>query len=353
MTNQRNGDQRQALFDAIFAYGSNIDNLPALLPAVERIAHKHASFNIQPAQYAIVGKHLLATLDEMLNPGKHVLDAWGKAYGVLADVFIQRESHLYHESAMQAGGWQGTRQFRIAEKQQQSSEISSFILEPVDGLPVIDYRPGQYLGLYIRHPQWQHQEIRQYSLTHTPNGKNYRIAVKRQTQGLVSNYLHQEAKVGSLVSLAAPHGDFVLHVPNDTTPITFISAGVGQTPLLAMLDSLVASQHQGPVYWLHATENSHAHAFAKEAEALGNALPHWQQHIWYRLQDEGDQQGNHAKHQGLIDLKLLHQQLASPSMQIYLCGPIQFMQYAAQQLQQIGCQPQQIHYECFGPHKIM
>ncbi len=90
MSNQRNGDQRQALFDAICAYAANIENLAALLPAVERIAQKHTSFNIQPEQYQIVGGHLLATLDEMFSPGQEVLDAWGKAYGVLANVFIQR-----------------------------------------------------------------------------------------------------------------------------------------------------------------------------------------------------------------------------------------------------------------------
>lgn len=91
MSNQRNGDQREALFNAIAAYASNIENLPALLPAVEKIAQKHTSFQIKPEQYNIVGEHLLATLDEMFSPGQEVLDAWGKAYGVLANVFINRE----------------------------------------------------------------------------------------------------------------------------------------------------------------------------------------------------------------------------------------------------------------------
>ena len=90
MSNQRNGDQREALFNAIAAYASNIENLPALLPAVEKIAQKHTSFQIKPEQYNIVGEHLLATLDEMFSPGQEVLDAWGKAYGVLANVFINR-----------------------------------------------------------------------------------------------------------------------------------------------------------------------------------------------------------------------------------------------------------------------
>ena len=97
MSNQRNGDQREALFNAIAAYASNIENLPALLPAVEKIAQKHTSFQIKPEQYNIVGEHLLATLDEMFSPGQEVLDAWGKAYGVLANVFINREAEIYSE----------------------------------------------------------------------------------------------------------------------------------------------------------------------------------------------------------------------------------------------------------------
>ena len=96
MSNQRNGDQRQALFDAICAYGANLDNPAALLPAVERIAQKHTSFSVKPEQYQIVGKHLLATIDEMLHPGDEVPEARAKAYGVLANVFINREEEIYH-----------------------------------------------------------------------------------------------------------------------------------------------------------------------------------------------------------------------------------------------------------------
>ncbi|HAB72633.1 MAG TPA: NO-inducible flavohemoprotein, partial [Pantoea sp.] len=123
MNNQRNGNQREALFNAICAYGANLDNLAALLPAVEKIAQKHASLAIKPEQYAIVGENLLATIGELLNPGDEVLAAWGRAYGVLADVFIQREEAIYQETEQQAGGWRGTRPFRIAAIEAQSSVI--------------------------------------------------------------------------------------------------------------------------------------------------------------------------------------------------------------------------------------
>ncbi|CAI2533758.1 Nitric oxide dioxygenase [Serratia ficaria] len=202
MSNQRNGDQRQALFDAICAYAANIENLAALLPAVERIAQKHTSFNIRPDQYQIVGGHLLATLDEMFSPGQAVLDAWGKAYGVLANVFIQREEQIYQQSETDDGGWRDLRAFRILKKQPQSEVICSFVLAPVDGGRVADFKPGQYLAVYIRHDSLEHQEIRQYSLTAAPNGEFYRIAVKREDQGKVSNYLHQQAQEGDVIYIA-------------------------------------------------------------------------------------------------------------------------------------------------------
>ena len=139
MSNQRNGDQREALFNAICAYATNIENLAALLPAVEKIAQKHTSFHITPEHYEIVGSHLLATLDEMFSPGQEVLDAWGKAYGVLAQVFINREAEIYQENAAKTGGWEGTRPFHITEIKQQSALITSFEFTQVDGGPEADY----------------------------------------------------------------------------------------------------------------------------------------------------------------------------------------------------------------------
>ncbi|MEI7375323.1 NO-inducible flavohemoprotein [Dickeya chrysanthemi] len=351
MSNQRNGDQREALFNAICAYATHIENLPALLPAVERIAQKHTSFNIRPEQYQIVGTHLLATLEEMFQPGQAVLDAWGKAYNVLADVFIKRESDIYQQSAEQSGGWHGTRPFRIVAKQPQSSLIISFTLEPVDGGPVAAFRPGQYLAVYIRDKRFEYQEIRQYSLTNEPNGRYYRIAVKREAQGSVSGYLHDIAQEGDVIELAAPHGDFFLDTPA-STPVALISAGVGQTPMLSMLHSLKQQQHQGEVFWLHAAENAEVHAFADEIANVGAALPQFHSYVWYR--ETSLQAANHLSvFHGLMTLKNLPAPLPVADLQCYLCGPVAFMQFIARQLLELGMTESQIHYECFGPHKVI
>ncbi|KNC88962.1 NO-inducible flavohemoprotein [Trabulsiella odontotermitis] len=348
MSNQRNGDQREALFNAIAAYASNLENLPALLPAVEKIAQKHTSFQIKPEQYNIVGGHLLATLDEMFSPGQDVLDAWGKAYGVLAGVFINREAELYQQNASKQGGWEGTRAFRIVSKTPRSALITSFEFEPVDGQPVADYQPGQYLGVWLKPEGFKHQEIRQYSLTRKPNGKGYRIAVKREDGGQVSSWLHNTANVGDVVHLAAPAGDFFMAV-EPTTPVTLISAGVGQTPMLAMLDTLAQSGHQAQVNWYHAAENGQVHAFADEVAAHGSKLSAFNAHTWYRIPQEGDRFDS----EGMMDLTALEGQFTDPQTQFYLCGPVGFMQFAAKQLVALGVNQDHIHYECFGPHKVL
>jgi nitric oxide dioxygenase len=348
MSNQRNGDQREALFNAIAAYASNLENLAALLPAVEKIAQKHTSFQIKPEQYNIVGGHLLATLDEMFSPGQEVLDAWGKAYGVLAGVFINREAELYQQNAGKHGGWEGTRAFRIVNKTPRSALITSFEFEPVDGQPVADYQPGQYLGVWLKPEGFAHQEIRQYSLTRKPDGKGYRIAVKREDGGQVSSWLHNSANVGDVVHLAAPAGDFFMNV-GPTTPVTLISAGVGQTPMLAMLDTLAQNGHQAQVNWFHAAENGKVHAFADEVAAHGSKLPAFSAHTWYRIPQEGDRFDS----EGMMDLTALEGQFTDPQTRFYLCGPVGFMQFAAKQLVTLGVNQDHIHYECFGPHKVL
>ncbi|MGV3345144.1 NO-inducible flavohemoprotein [Enterobacteriaceae bacterium LUAb1] len=348
MSNQRNGNQRQALFDAICAYATNLDNLPALLPVVERIAQKHSSFAVQPAQYAIVGEHLLATIDEMLHPGQEVLDAWGKAYTMLADIFINREEQIYATSEHQAGGWRGTRAFRISEITVQSDVIKSFILTPVDGQPVADYQPGQYLGLWLKDDSLANQEIRQYSLTRQPNGQDYRIAVKHEPGGSVSGWLHRHATVGTELHLTAPAGDFFLDVSPET-PVTLISAGTGQTPMLAMLDTLSTRRHAGRVTWLHATENGRVHAFADEVKSRGSQLVNFHSHIWYREPAATDT--GHYDTQGLMELMPAEGQLISEQTHYYLCGPVGFMQSIAKQLTTLGIAASHMHYEVFGPHK--
>ncbi|MGF1733375.1 NO-inducible flavohemoprotein [Photobacterium kasasachensis] len=350
MSNQRNGDQREALFNAICGYANNIDNLAALLPAVEKIAHKHTSFMITAEQYAIVGGHLLATIDELFSPGQEVLDAWGEAYGVLADIFIKREEEIYQENESKNGGWRGTRQFEVVERRQESDVITSFTFKPVDGGPVAPFKPGQYLGVYLKPDDFEHQEIRQYSLSSAPRQDSYRISVKHEDGGKVSGYLHDTLSEGDKVALAAPAGDFFLEV-EPTTPVVLISAGVGLTPTLSMLETLTG--HQAEVHWLHAAENGAQHAFKEQVRTIADQHEHITATTWYREPLTSDRPTEDYQHQGLMDLSRLKDSLTTPGMHYYFCGPVGFMQHIGKQLINMGISEDRIHYECFGPHKVL
>lgn len=345
LTHQETGRQREALFNAVYGYAANIDNIEVLLPVVEKIAHKHTSFNITPDQYQIVGTHLLATIDELMSPGQEVLDAWAEAYGLLANVFINREEEIYQQKEQEVGGWRGTREFKVISKTPESNVITSFVLEPVDGQAVTTYQPGQYIGVYLNSDKLKNQEIRQYSLSDAPNGKTYRISVKREENGVASNYLHDHVNLGDTIQLAPPAGDFYL-TSQPETPVALISAGVGLTPMLSMLENIKHS-HQAPIYWLHATDNLERQGFKKHIDSLVESTDNLNQFVWYK--DNAPQ----ATLSGLMDLTQIEQEIDWQNTEFYLCGPIGFMQHVAKQLMSLKVPEANLHYECFGPHKVL
>lgn len=346
ITHQDTGRQREALFNAVYGYAANIDNIEVLLPVVEKIAQKHTSFNITPDQYQIVGTHLLATIDELMNPGQEVLDAWEEAYGLLATVFINREEEIYQKTEQELGGWRGTREFKVIQKIAESNVITSFVLAPADGEAVVSYQPGQYIGIYLNSEALENQEIRQYSLSDTPNGKTYRISVKREENGVASNFLHDHVNEGDSIQLAAPSGDFFL-TTDTNTPIALISAGVGITPMMSMLET-ISHQHQAPIHWLHAADNSQRHAFKARLAELTQPNKNLTQYTWYQ---EADQEVEHFD--GLIDLNQVKNNIDWDTTDFYFCGPVVFMQHVAKQLLALGVSEDRIHYECFGPHAVL
>src|SRR6185312_1742942 len=141
------GAQPRAVTGAILAYAKNIDRLDVLGPAVERIAQKHAGLQIQPEHYPHVGNALLGAIKDVLGDAAtdEVLEAWGEAYWFLADILIGREKQIYETAAAAPGGWAGWRDFVVTGKLRESEIITSFVLRPVDGGPVLHHRPGQYL----------------------------------------------------------------------------------------------------------------------------------------------------------------------------------------------------------------
>ncbi|KAJ2904343.1 uncharacterized protein MKZ38_008259 [Zalerion maritima] len=260
MTSQANGRQPRALAQSVLAYATHIDDLPALTHAVERIAQKHASLFVTPPQYDIVGKHLMGAIGQVLGPAAtpEIVDAWTAAYAALAQVFIRREAQMYEEN----GSWRGWRRFRIARKVAESENIASLYLEPVDGAKLPAYLPGQYVSLQVKPPGLAYFQSRQYSLSAAPReeGDYYRVSVKKEEgregaspPGVVSNLLHDELQEGAEVGLSHPQGEFFVD-PKDGSkrdvPLVLISAGVGATPMMGILDAVAGKGR--PISWIQA-----------------------------------------------------------------------------------------------------
>ena len=210
--------------------------------------------------------------------------AWTAAYGVLANIFINREEQLYQERETTLGGWRGKRAFCLVDKKVESALVTSFVFEPIDQQPVIDYQVGQYIGIELTPKNSEYVEIRQYSLSDQPNGSSYRISVKRELgehNGLMSNHLHDNVDVGDLVDLHAPAGDFFF--VNRGAPVVLVSAGVGITPMQAMLEKLADEDYDNQIHYIHACENESLHSFGKRTQDLCEKNG-WHHNTWYKKQ---------------------------------------------------------------------
>ncbi|HSC82536.1 MAG TPA: NO-inducible flavohemoprotein [Pseudomonas sp.] len=340
---QASGDQQRALANGVLMYARHIDKLEALGPLVGQIVSKHVSLQILPEHYPIVGSCLLRAIREVLGEeiaSDEVIAAWGAAYGQLADILIGAEEQQYSVSESAKGGWRGGRDFHVVRKEVESAEITSFYFAPVDGGEVIIHQPGQYIGLRL---SLDGVEVRRnYSLSACGNGREYRISVKREPSGQVSNYLHDHIHVGSVVELFPPAGHFVLR--DSAKPLVLITAGVGITPALSMLES--ARDHGRPIHFIHCARDGAVHAFRDWIEAHIDSHPHVQHYFCYSEPQADDQ----AHASGLLTRELLDQWLpAERDLDAYFLGPKPFMAQVKKHLRELGVPQEQSHYEFFGP----
>lgn len=340
---QASGDQPRALAGGVLMYARHIDRLEALGPLVRQVVNKHVALQILPEHYPIVGGCLLRAIREVLGAEiatDAVIEAWAVAYQQLADIFIGAEEQLYTENAAAPGGWRGARSFRVARKVVESAEITSFHLVPVDGGTLLDYQPGQYIGMRLL---LDGEEVRRnYSLSALANGREYRISVKREVGGRVSNHLHDNVQIGDELELFPPSGEFTLSASDK--PLALISAGVGITPALAMLD---AARHSGrPIHFIHCARNAEVHAFRDWVDAHAAEHPQIRHYVCYSEPRDGDQ----ADANGYLSQELLEQWLpAERDLDAYFLGPKPFMAQVKRHLQALGVPAEQSRYEFFGP----
>ncbi|WP_413098612.1 globin domain-containing protein [Streptomyces sp. Inha503] len=345
--NQASGEQRKALAGSIAAFAQALLAAPDTRPdaLLSRIAHKHAALGVTEDQYTIVHKYLFRAIGDVLGEAvtAEVASAWDEVYWLMAGALIAQEARLYQEAEVDSRHpW---RRWTVVERREETPDVASFLLRPADDGPLPAARAGQYVSVRVLMPDGIHQ-TRQYSLSNAPGDRLRRITVKRVAsvagapEGEVSGRLHRTVRAGGELTLSAPFGDVVL---DDTdTPLVLVSAGIGCTPMVAMLEHLATTGSARPVRVLHADHAPADHALRADTRRIVAQLPDARAEFWY----EEDAAGEVGARTGLMDLDGLD---LPAEADVYLCGSLPFMRAVRAQLLRAGVPACRIRYEVFGP----
>ncbi|MEU1709954.1 globin domain-containing protein [Streptomyces sp. NPDC005706] len=345
--NQANGEQRKALAGSIAAFAQALLAAPDTRPdaMLARIAHKHAALGVTADQYTIVHKYLFGAIGDVLGEAvtPEVSGAWDEVYWLMAGALIAQEARLYQKAQVDpCDPW---RQWTVVERREETHDVASFLLRPADDGPLPAARAGQYVSVRVRMPDGVRQ-TRQYSLSGAPGDRLRRITVKRVAgladapEGEVSGRLHRTVRAGDELTLSAPFGDVVLD--DAGTPLVLVSAGIGCTPMVGMLEHLAATGSTRPVRVLHADRSPADHALRADTRRLVDRLPDARADFWY----EHDARTEPGARPGLMDLGGLG---LPADADVYLCGSLPFMRAVRAQLLRAGVAARRIRYEVFGP----
>ncbi|MEW4681819.1 globin domain-containing protein [Staphylococcus aureus] len=330
-TNQKRGMQSSALAQAVMAAAVNIDNLSVIKPVIMPVAYKHCALQVYAEHYPIVGENLLKAIQDVTGLEEHdpVIQAWAKAYGVIADVFIQIEKEIYDQMM-----WIGFKPFKITNITQESEDIKSFTVE-TEEYDFSEFTPGQYITVDVSSDKLPYRAKRHYSIV--SGEKNHlTFGVKRDVttehEGEVSTILHDEIKEGDIINLAAPVGGFVLE--NTTEPQLFLGSGIGVTPLVAMYEA--ASAKGLDTQMVQVAENEQHLPFKDNFNSI--ASHHDNAKLYTHLKDK----------QGYIGAEELQVFLANKP-EIYICGGTKFLQSMIEALKSLNYDMDRVHYETFIP----
>lgn len=364
--NQANHRQPRALTSVILAFASAINHdISELIPKFERMCNKHCSLGIKPEHYEIVGRYLISAFGEVLGQGPAGMTpetavAWDKAYWVLARMLIGRERQLYHDF----GPWKGWRPFRIARKESETDDMVSFYLEPQDrSSPLPGFLPGQYVSVQACIPSVGYFQSRQFSLSDAPRPDYYRITVKRESgvqpvtrvphypTGVMTNYLIDTLSPGDVVDVTHPAGEFFLDADSSgsSVPVVLISAGVGVSPMVAMLNTMMDSQPRREVSWVHGARRMVP--FYNHVREAKKKMPNLRTNIFKTHLADGDLAGVNFDYDFRVDLAKVSPEdlfLRHGGTEYFICGPEQFMIEVADYLKTQGVELKRLKFELFS-----
>ncbi len=258
-------------------------------------------------------------------------------------------------------GASGFRSFVVEQREPESETITSFYLVPEDGAPLPGFLPGQFLTLELDIPDQPTPVIRTYSLSDSPNPEHYRLSIKREPApadepdlppGLSSSYFHDQVEIGTKLRIAAPRGKFHLD-PDGERAVVLLSGGVGLTPMVSMLNTIVQSDAPRPVWFVHGTRNGREHAMGAHVRGLAEENKYVNVHIRYSEPDPDDTEGRDYDSRGWVDMALLKQVLPFDDYDFFICGPPPFMRSLYCGLLSLGISESRIYYEFFGPGSML
>ena len=246
----------------------------------------------------------------------------------------------------QAPAWPGFRQMRVARIHEESHNVTSFVLAPIDGQPLPVFQAGQFVVLRLHLDPDKPPVLRSYSLSDLPAADHFRISVKNELNGIGSSFLCNRAREGDLLDVSAPRGSFTLRPSQN--PVVLLSAGVGATPVMSMLHALAAERSQREIWWIYGARNRVEHPFAEESRSLLKQLSCGRRYIVYSRPAASDQVGADFDAPGHINAALLETIGVPQGSDFYLCGPSSFLQNMGDGLRNWGVLAGNVHTEIFG-----
>jgi MOSC domain-containing protein YiiM/ferredoxin-NADP reductase len=242
--------------------------------------------------------------------------------------------------------WPGFRPLRVAAKARESADVLSLALEPADALPLATPLPGQFIVLRLRPRREAPPLLRSYSLSGAPDAGRYRLGIKLETSGAAGAYLDRETRVGDTLQASAPRGSFTL--ASGEQALVLASAGIGITPVLAILHALAAERSPRKIWWLHGARDGAHHPFAAESRTLLRRLPNGCGRVWYSRPASEDRQGTDFDVRGHLAVAAFEELKVPREAVFYLCGPAAFMRTLRSDLGAWGVGPERIRTEVFG-----
>jgi ferredoxin-NADP reductase len=240
----------------------------------------------------------------------------------------------------------GFRAMRVASMSRECVDVISLVLQPADGQALTMPLAGQFIVLRLRLPPDDTPLFRSYSLSGPLSAEQYRISVKVETHGAAGNYLNTAVHEGDILEVSEPRGSFTLQTGDGA--VVLLSAGIGATPVLAMLHALAASGTSRPVWWLHSARNKHTHAFAAEARHLVGMLSGGRSQVWYSRPDDDDRAGADFDAAGRMAITVFDRLGVPRDADYYVCGPAGFLDDMSSSLVAWGASPARIHSERFA-----